>query len=284
MSRHWIYLRILQIFVDFVGVFVAFVLAYFFRVGPILSTDFPFPPFVAASTLAALSWSGFLILSKYYRVPPRSKIWRDFGLAIIGGIVASATLILVYFFQRELFFSRLINLYATGLGVGFLTASQLIFRKILARWKKNEKMVYRTLVVGANRVAERIIDAINRDPFAPHKIIGVIDPYGLQKSIRGSKILGKLDRLEAVCEREKVSSIIQCDAFEHTLNLISLCDEKNIKFQFEPALRGIFEENLRIRESANIKFVSFVQRDFKGLKKWRFRAIDQILRRIFDVD
>ncbi len=140
------------------------------------------------------------------------------------------------------------------------------------------------MIVGSNRVAERLIYAIEKNPYAPYKIIGVIDPYGLSKEIKHSKILGKLDKLETICETEKVTAIIQCDAFEHTLNLISLCTEKDIKFQFDPALRGIFEENLRIREVAGINLISFAKRDFGGTKKLRYRVIDFVLRQVFDVD
>ena len=76
----------------------------------------------------------------------------------------------------------------------------------------------------------KIIKSIKQDKYAPHKVIGVIDPYGLEKNIKGSEILGKLNKLESLCKKENISEIIQCDGFEHTLNLISLCDEKKIKF------------------------------------------------------
>jgi hypothetical protein len=133
-------------------------------------------------------------------------------------------------------------------------------------------------------VTEKLIKNINKDKFAPYQIVGVIDPYGFYKNIKGSEILGKLDKLNTICEQRKITAIIQCDAFEHTLNIISLCDERDIKFQFDPALRGVFEENLRIREIAGQKIISFVQRDFAGIKKVKFKFIDWILNQVFDVD
>jgi FlaA1/EpsC-like NDP-sugar epimerase len=285
MSKNWIYLRIVHIGLDFLGVYVSFLLAYFLRVGWIFSTDFPFLPFAKIAFLATFFWIAFLTFAKYYRIPPRSggRKYFDTTLVFVGGGVAIAFL-LVFFFFKETFFSRLINTYTFVLGSSFLLFSQFVFRKLLARLKKSGKKIYRTLVVGANRVAERLIEAIEKNPYAPYKIIGVIDPYGLSKTIKYSKILGKLDKLEMLCDREKITAIIQCDAFEHTLNLISLCIEKDIKFQFDPALRGIFEENLRIREVAGINLISFAKRDFSGTKKLRYKFIDFLLRQIFDVD
>ena len=88
-----------------------------------------------------------------------------------------------------------------------------------------------------------------------------------------------------VCEKENVTAIIQCDAYEHTLNIISLCEEKNIKYQFDPALRGIYEKNLRIREVAGQTMISFVKRDFDSSKKRTVYALfDRVLKQVFDVD
>ncbi len=299
MSKNWIYWRVGHIVLDVVGVYGAFVLAYFLRVGWIFSTDFPFELFALLAGGATLVWIGFLVFSKYYRIPPRSggRKWFDFLLSLFGGALAVGILIVTYFFPREILFSRLIGVYIFFFGVIWLAITQWIFRSFLAWAKKKEKNIYRTLIVGANRVSEKLIEAIETNPYAPYKIVGVIDPYGMyQFSIfnfqssngKSSKtivpILGKLDKLEAVCEKEKITALIQCDGFEHTLNLISFCDENNIKFQFDPALRGVFEDNLRIREVAGVTMISFVQRDFSGRKKLKFRFIDWVLRQVFDVD
>jgi len=231
-------------------------------------------------------WIGFLVFTKYYRLPPRSgfRAWFEDALALTGGVVAVGFLIVSYFFPREILFSRLIGVYIFVFANLWLWFSRIIFREILSRQKKRSKNVYKTLIIGANRVAEKLVSKIQNDRFAPYKIVGVIDPYGLAKNFSGTQILGKLDKLEKVCADEKISAIVQCDAFEHTLNLISFCDEKKIKFQFDPALRGIFEENLRIREVAGQTMISFVQRDFSGVRKIKFRLVDWALRQIFDVD
>ena len=286
MSRRWIYFRIIHILLDILGIYAAFLLAYFVRVGWIFSTDFTFTTFSLLSLLAALAWSGFLLLAKYYRIPPRSesRVWFDVMLALLGGAMAAGLLIVLYFFPKEVLFSRLITVYGFLFGSAWLLVTQWLFRLFLQRAKKKQKENYRTLIIGANKIAEKLIHAIETNKYAPYSIVGVIDPYGLHKKIKGSQILGKLNKLEDVCEQEKITAIIQCDAFEHTVNLISLCDEKNIKFQFDPALRGIFEENLRIREVAGITMISFVQRDFSGTKKFRYRMIDWVLRQVFDID
>ena len=236
---------------------------------------------------------GFSFFPKYYRIPPRSGARQSFDLllAVFGGALAVGILIVTYFFPREILFSRLIGVYIFVFGIIWLFLTQWLFRLLLAWAKRHEKNIYKTIVVGANRVSEKLIQAIEANPYAPYKIVGVIDPYGMCKtsnfnlhSSNPVPLLGKLDRLESVCQEKGITALIQCDGFEHTLNLISLCNEKNIKFQFDPALRGVFEENLRIREVAGVTMISFVQRDFSGRKKFIFRFIDWALRQVFDVD
>ena len=286
MHRKWVYRRLIHIVMDIFGIYGAFVLAYFLRVGFVFSSDFPFPLFAILSGIASMAWIGFLVFSKYYRIPPRhgEREFFDTFLAIVGGVVAVGVLIVTYFFPRDILFSRLLGIYGLAFGILWLFITHEVFNFLLARRKRTEKEVYRTLIVGANRVSEQLIKAIQENPYAPYKIIGVIDPYGMAKRIEGASILGKLNKIEEVCEKEKITALIQCDAFEHTINMISLCEEKDIKYQFDPALRGIFEKNLRIREVAGVTMISFVKRDYKGAKKVGFRFVDWVLTQVFDVD
>ncbi len=286
MFKKWIYTRVWQIIIDFLGLYLTSIFVYFWRVGWIFSSDFPFQIFAGISFVTSGFWILFLLFTKYYRIPPRagSRSWYEIALIGAGGVVAVGLMIVSYFFPREILFSRLIAVGIFILGSFWLVMTRAFFRYLLSKYKNSALNSYQTLIIGANRVAEKLIQKINSDKFAPYQIIGVIDPYGLCKEIKGSKILGKLDRLNTICEQKNITAIIQCDAFEHTLNIISLCDEKNIKFQFDPALRGVFEENLRIREVAGQKMISFVQRNFAGFKKIKFKLIDWILNQIFDVD
>ncbi len=284
MSKKWIWLRVSQILLDTLIVWGMFLLAYFVRVHWIFSTDFPFTLFALLSGAATLVWIAFLAFVKAYRLPPRSGVrsWYDIVLIIAGGIIAVGFLIVSYFFPREILFSRLIGVYAFLFGALWLICSQKIFRFFLGRSKKAGKG-YKTLIIGANRVSEQFVSRVKADSFAPFQIMGVIDPYGLAKKFKGALLLGKLDQLEKVCEREKITAIVQCDAFEHTLSLVSFCEEHDIKFQFLPSLRGVFEDNLRLREIAGVRVGSLVQRNYSGIKRTKFHLIDWLLGQVLDI-
>lgn len=278
----------MHICLDFIGVWACFLLAYFVRVGWIFSTDFPFDLFFWLSGAATLVWIVFLLFTRFYKIIPdagKTKKILQLGSIFGGGLLAVGFLIASYFFPRHILFSRLIGLYIVLFSGIFLFVSTQVFEWMLRRDKRRGKSaVYRTILVGANRVSEKFIQALERDPYAPYEVIGVIDPYGLAPKNFSGKILGKLNKLEDICETENITCIIQYDAFEHTVNLISLSQEKNIKFLFDPALRGIYEDNLRIRKNAGKSMIQFVDREFEGKKKFLYRMIDWVLYHVFDTD
>lgn len=286
MLKYWIIWRCLHILMDVILLYAAFLLAYFIRVDWVFSTDFDFKTFALMSVAGGAMWILFLAFARYYRIPPRSggKEWFDLILILVGGVIANGFLIVTYFFPQEVLFSRLISVYAFLFGALVLLFTQFVFRLFVSHLKKRNRGGYRLLIVGANRIAESFIDRIKKNPYALYEVVGVIDPYGIQKEIAGSTILGKLDKLEAICEKEHITAILQCDAFEQTINLISFCEEKDIKFQFDPALRGIFEKNLRIREVAGHTTISFVKRDFETGKQRRYSLFDKVLNQVFDID
>lgn len=286
MSRYWIGIRLCQIGIDMILIYGAFLLAYFIRVEWIFSTDFEFLPYAIISLFATFVWSGVLLLAKYYRLPPRSGKRQifDIFLTVFAGAMASSVVLLVFLFQREEIFSRAIMLWAFVFGVGALFVTREMVYGVFRSLKKNEKHVYHTLIVGANRMAGHLIKDIETNAYAPYKVVGVLDPYGIAKRFEQAPLLGKLNVLEKVCEKHKVERIIQCDAFEHTINLISFCQEKDIGFQFASALRGINEDSLRMREVAGNTLISFVQREKGGTKGLWFRCVDVVLRQVFNID
>jgi FlaA1/EpsC-like NDP-sugar epimerase len=287
MSRHWLWWRLLQIGFDLVMLWVLAMLAYFVRVGWVFSTDFPFAFFAILSLLSSVVWLLVLMMTKYYRVIP-SHQWDEQIAQVIkillGGCLAVGFLIVSYFFPRDVLFSRLIGVYVFLFGSVYLLVSDWAYRAIIA-WQKKHRphLMYRTLIVGANRVAEQIITRLNADPYAPHLIVGVIDPYGLAAPSMKSFVLGKLNKLESVCAKEKIDYMLQCDGFEHTLNLITFCEQEDIKFEYATALRGVVETNLKLRNRAGLAMQSFVQRNYHGAKKKWYQVIDWVMDRVFDV-
>ena len=283
MFRYWINIRLAHIFVDFVLLLFIFCLVYFWRVDWVFSTDLVFQTFFLFSFLGCGLWIGFLMVLKYYRIPPRSgkRFIFDLGLMGGGGIIANSFMIVVYFFTRAELFSRWISVFCFFFGVLLLFWTRIIFLSFLRRAKRKEMGCYRTLIIGGNRIGERLVQSIGRNKYSLHKIVGVIDPYGVYKNFQGARVFGKLNKLETVCDEENITALIQCDAFEHAINLIALCEERGMSYEFDPALRGVFEDSLRVRETSGARLCSFHK---EMNKNQQVNLKDRLRRLVFDVD
>ncbi len=281
MPKPLLWLRTAQIALDAGLLYAAWLLAYGLRVGFFFSTDFPFPPYAGAALLGTaatvLTW---LSLGRYSL--PLGSWWRRGWQVAVGLGAGVALVILLYYFQRQLFFSRLLLLMVLG-GAGVLLAlSEWALRWLVARARATGRYGHRTLVVGANRTTESLLRQISTDPHCLHRVIGVIDPYGVAQSVAGAPLLGKLNQLESAVSQHRVTSIVQTDGFEHTLSLIGLCQQHDLKYQFVPALRGVPDDNIRIRKLAYTPVISFVERT-DGRRGW-YRLVDWALRDVLGVD
>ena len=107
MIRKWVIWRCWQIMIDFLGILLSFVLAYFVRVGWIFSSEFQITPYIYYAAMSSLVWSGLLVMGKLYRIPPKNNHWiiPEIIKILSAGIVGIGALVVSYFFQRELFFS-----------------------------------------------------------------------------------------------------------------------------------------------------------------------------------
>lgn len=291
MLKTLLFWRTLHILLDTMLLLSAFLLAYFIQVGWVLATDFSFARYFLLSMVGVFVWMSFLLMAKYYRLPPRHgrRAWFDWLLLVMGGGIAVGVLIVGYFFPWGILFSRWIPVMIIFFGVAFLWGTHAAFIYRLKYFNAHSDQVYQTLIVGANRVAESLIQKIMSNQLAPYRVVAAIDPYGLNKSKELTQykipIIGKLDKLQPAIDQRGITAVIQCDAFEHTLNILSLCDEQHIKYEFVPALRGINEKSLRIRELSGVTLISYAKRDYeKRPTQFGYRWGDIILRQIFGID
>ena len=113
MIKQLLIFRFIHIIIDFLGIFSAFLLAYFLRIGWIFSSDFLFWPYAKASFFASIIWVLFLLFTRFYKIFPENsrteKLLQGFKI-FGGGVLAVGFLIVFYFFKSDLFFSRMINL------------------------------------------------------------------------------------------------------------------------------------------------------------------------------
>jgi len=233
---------------------LAFLAAYFFRIGKFQSSDFPFLPYFQLALvfvpifLFLLGWFGLYSLQE----KSRSGIFRT---CLNACLVGSLLFPLIFFFKREIFFSRLIPLYLWFFSTLFLFLFHALLLSFATAMHRRGAGVIRTLVIGNGRAADRIIREL-RLCGSRYQAVAILSPFGgSAKSLHGVEVLGKLDALEKTIERERIDAIIQTEAGEQTINLLTFAEGKYLEFFLSPEVLGAFRRNLISEEVAGMPFL-----------------------------
>ncbi|MBU2214077.1 hypothetical protein KKC44_00675 [Patescibacteria group bacterium] len=246
----------------------AYALAYFLRVGFILSTDFPFDQFITSAVIAAPLWLIVLATTRTFHMTRNQMTLRNFAYISYAALVGLALFSLTYFFRYTTFFSRLLLSYAFILTTVLTYIWHIVFQNIQRRILCLEPPAFPTLIVGVTRESRKIIESLikKRNPLHP---VAILDGRGAPDTeIAGVPVLGKLNKLEEVLAQKKITHLIQCSDLEQSLNLLSACRQKNITYLLLPSVLGIVERDEHV-ESLEGRPVTMVSSK-KGWWKWFF--------------
>ncbi len=268
--------RLLEIAVDAVLVIAAFLAAYYLRIGQFVSSDFPFTPYFQLALyfvpifLVLLAWFGMYSL----REKSYAEILRIcINVALIGALLFP----LIFFFKREIFFSRLIPFYIWLLAALFLFAFHAALRMIAIKRHRQGKSALRTLVIGNGRAAAEIISKL-KESGSRFQPVAILAPFGGgTKEIMGVAVLGKLDALEQTVEQEQIEAIIQTEAGEQTINLLTFAEGKYLEFLLAPEVLGAFRKNLMSEEVAGMAFLRHRISPLFGWGQMWKRSLDVII-------
>ncbi len=253
-AKNQILQRLFEIFIDAILVILGFVGAYYMRIGQLQSSDFPFAPYFELALVFVPIFLILLVWFGMYSLREKSLIEIAricINVALIGALLFP----LIFFFRREIFFSRLIPLYIWLFAAALLFGFHTLMHVIAIKRHQLGKNALRTLVVGNGRAAASIIAKL-RNSGSRFQPVAILAPFGGgDKSIEGVPVLGKLDALERIVEREKIGAIVQTEAGEQTINLLSFAEGKYLEFLLAPEVLGAFRRNLMSEEIAGMPFL-----------------------------
>jgi FlaA1/EpsC-like NDP-sugar epimerase len=251
-------LLFIWLLIDLALFLAAYVSAYFFRVGFIISTDFPLDLYVRVMFLVAPLWILILISFRIFTITRVQSSIRNMIHIAYSSLLALALFSLAYYFLYGQFFSRLLLVYA-GVSTFVLTALwHLAFDQWQRRILRRSPPAYPLLIIGANRDAERLITLLNtkQSVFTP---VAILESRGTsQKDIGGVPVLGKLNKLEDVIKEKKITHMAQCADLEHTLNLLSVCRQHGLTYMLLPSVLGIVEGDERTEMLEGLQPVTMV--------------------------
>lgn len=242
-------LLILWLLSDVLLFTATYALAYFLRVGWILSSAFPLDRFLWATLTTAPAWLAVLATTRTFALTRNQHAWRNGAYIAYSSLVGVAFFSLVYYFRFKADFqglSRLLLLEAFALSAGTLWAWHIIFDWIKRALLRMDPPAFPTLIVGLTRESHTLIRDLKRrlHPLTP---VAILEGHGAkEKSVEGVPVLGKLNALEETLKERRITHLIQCSDLEQTLNLLSACRKRKITYMLLPSVLGMVERDERI--------------------------------------
>lgn len=258
---------------DFVMLLAAAVMAYFLRfesavteIRPVIY-ELPFREYFGASILIALGWLIIFALAGLYQIK-RRKVSNEFIRIFFACSTGILAVIVLIFFQRELFSSRFLVIAAWVLSVLFVTLARFIIRYIQHALYRTGLGLNRVIIIGSDKTTESIVKALMANPGLGFKVISTFNDFNpeIEKAIL--KIHGKMPIDEIILTDPKASKNL-------ALKILSFADEHHIIFKYSADLFATQATNINFETLAGVPIIEMAR---TPLANW-----GKIFKRIFDI-
>jgi exopolysaccharide biosynthesis polyprenyl glycosylphosphotransferase len=274
-------------------VVAGFFIAYWMRYG--LELGGP----VAESARQSLSYFSTIILLMtvftiitlqvrgLYRMP-RWTTLLDEAMVLVGGVVISTALVVLYAFFLQFSPSRLVFLFAPVVITALLILKRLVVRMIRERFWLKGIGVDRVIVVGAGQAGQRLMQWLLGQPQLGYQVVGFIDDgpadtdlaIATQHSVVRPMRLGTSTEISEIVQRERIDEVIIAlppTAHEQMVWIMNQCRECDVEFKLVPDLFELAMDQVHIHEVAGLPMIGLKSAEISG---WNFvvkRAMDLVI-------
>lgn len=257
---------------DFLMLIFAALAAYFLRfqtlaeVRPIIY-EMPFWEFTNIASGMAAAWLIIFALSGLYTIGGTRRVLDEVAKIFLACSAGLAFIIMLFFFERDLFSSRFIILAAWAIAIVFVSFGRLAVRFVQRILFRRGVGVHRVVIIGEDKNTDILVSEFYKNP-------------GL--GLKAVKRYAKFDEnaaleIEELYKVSGVDEIIQMGSAsrEETLNLIDFCNDRHIVFKYSADLFAVSAAKIDIRDYAGVPVAE--------IKRTRLEGWGRIYKRIFDI-
>ena len=270
---------------DILLINVAFAISYWVRydlqwfrtVDPVF--DAPFSAYIPfAGVLTVLLLIAYKLEGVYNH--RRGAPWFDEFYSVVNGTTTGIIImVVVTFFYRPLFYSRLLFIYTGVLIVALLGFSRLVKSIVLQRLRQRGIGVVRTLIVGAGEVGRTIMRNIVAQPGLGYQVMGFVDdnPEKGHKDIGRFKGLGSIDNLPRIVQEESIDEVIITLPWMYHRKIISIitqCEREGVRAWLVPDLFQMSLSRMDVDDLGGVLMIGIKEVSITGWKLATKRAID----------
>lgn len=265
---------------DYLVIFLGGLAAYGLRFGSLMSGirpviyELPLQDYLPIILAVSFLWIIIFAFGGLYGIRTTRRMVDEFSKIFLACSTSVLIIIIIIFFQRELFSSRFIILSGWLLSIVFVSIERFIIRSIQHALLKKGIGAHQIIILGHGWTTDRIVKEINNNSTLGYKIIGQVKIEN-EDDIR---------RLDDYLKNSPVEEIIQADPNiqkDLVLKIIDFCNENHLTFKYAANLFETSATNIEVTPLAGIPIVEIKRTPLDGWGKILKRGFDLMLSILF---
>lgn len=259
--------------VDYLMIVAAGLAAYRLRFWEIASLrpvvyELPFSEFLSILLAVAVIWLGFFALSGLYAIGTTRRFVDEFAKIFLACSTGVLGIIVLIFFQRELFSSRFIILAGWVAAIFFVSLGRLIVRSIQRSLLEKGFGARQVCVVGSSAAADQLVESLSADLRLGQRVVSRIqltasDPVAEIQNLMRTQHIDEVILADPVVSRAD------------RMKLLDYCNEFHVVFKYASDLLDAKVSNIRYEQIAGQQLIEIMRTPLDG---W-----GRILKRVWDV-
>ncbi|MDP2683906.1 MAG: sugar transferase [bacterium] len=260
--------------VDYIMVFVAGLLAYNLRFVSFFTDIRPvffeinFQQYMMALFIVPVIFILIFAMAGLYQIKITRRIMREMSTVFVATCASVAIVIIIIFFQRELFSSRFIILIGWLLAIVFVMIGRALVRGIQRSFLKRGVGIHHEIIIGNDSTTEDIIKQIHKFPYLGYKVVTRFKSFNEESK----------KQIIEIINTGHVDEIIQADTNlpkEEALAIKWFCNDHHLVFKYATDLFEVQPNHIEINTIAGIPIIE--------VKRTKLDGWGRIFKRFFDI-
>ena len=270
MKRLELFFNIVSIPIDIISLIVAALVSFYVRVDIVslpvrFALDLNNYIHIASETIPFL-----LLLFAFfglYNLKGTRKFSTEFSKIVAAVSTALLVVIVWFFFNQGLFFSRFIIIFAWGASILTVAFGRLVLKFIQISLLRRGHGLHKLVIIDGERSETSVIDEYKNNSGLGYKVIAEL---GQNENL--------LQQLQDLYEQEKIEEILQANPYiseETNTALVEFARNKGLVFNFVP---NFYNVQSRVIQTETVRGMPVISLKNTPLEGW-----GRIVKRIFDI-
>ncbi len=246
------------------------------------ANNVPFSVYLPLVALLTVIWLAASRREGAYDVRRGRPLLDELYSVISATTLAIMLMVVLVFFYRRLFYSRIIFVYA-GIAIVVLVGIARIIRQVvLTRLRQAGQGVDRVVIIGAGEVGRTVIRNLIAQPELGYRVIGFLDdnPVKSTTDIGPIRALGPLDNLPEVIREHAIDQVIITLPWQYhrkTVRLVTDSEHAGVRARVVPDLFQLSLGGVDVEAINGIPLISIKQTTLTGLNLALKRIVDVLI-------